>query len=285
MNETRPMIGDIKRTINTTGTVEPQNRLEIKPPIAGRVEAILVKEGQDVKTGDILALMSSTERAALLDAAKLKGQTEVEYWQDVYKTAPLIAPIDGKVIVRSVEPGQTVTTGDAVLVLSDKLIVKADVDETDIGSVKVGQNAVVQLDAYGDISVNSIVDHIAYESELINNVNIYYVDILPEEVPEVFRAGMSANVDIIVDEKENVLLVPIEAVTTKENMSFVQIKDGTGEISNIPVSLGIQDDEHVEITAGLTKDDIIVTKEQFITVRNKQSGGNPFMPKRPGRNR
>lgn len=137
----RAVIGEIKETVSTTGTVKPQNRLEIKPPVAGRIEEIWVNEGQEVKSGEILALMSSTERAALLDAARLQGDLETTYWKSVYNATPLIAPIDGRVIVRSVEPGQTVTTADAVIVLSDRLIVQADVDETDIGEVAIGQES------------------------------------------------------------------------------------------------------------------------------------------------
>ena len=64
-----PAMASIQTTITATATVQPQNRLEIKPPINGRIDQILVQEGEMVKTGEVLALMSSTERAALLDAA------------------------------------------------------------------------------------------------------------------------------------------------------------------------------------------------------------------------
>ncbi|RLI00640.1 efflux RND transporter periplasmic adaptor subunit, partial [Candidatus Bathyarchaeota archaeon] len=165
--EIHPFYGDICVTVSTTGIVEPQNRVEIKPPIAGRIEEILGKEGDKVKKGDVLCLMSSTERAALLDAAHLKGEKELKYWEEVYKSTPLIAPIDGQVIVRAVEPGQTVTVNDTILVLSDRLIVKAQVDETDIGKVKLGQRAVITLDAYPDIKVEARVNHISYESKII----------------------------------------------------------------------------------------------------------------------
>ena len=67
--EIRPTIGTIENSISTTGSVLPRNRLEVKPPVSGRIEEILVKEGDQVKAGQILVWMSSTERAALLDAA------------------------------------------------------------------------------------------------------------------------------------------------------------------------------------------------------------------------
>ena len=147
ITEVHPDYCNIRAVISTTGDVEPQNRLELKPPIGGRVEEILVHEGDRVKVGQILAWMSSTDRAALLDAARSQGPEALKYWSEVYKPTPLISPIDGDVIVRAVEPGQTVTATTAVLVLSDRLIVNAQVDETDVGKVKVGQKAIVSLDA------------------------------------------------------------------------------------------------------------------------------------------
>ncbi|MFH1857039.1 MAG: efflux RND transporter periplasmic adaptor subunit [Candidatus Omnitrophota bacterium] len=277
--EISPAYGNIEIFISTTGTVEPQNRLEIKPPISGRVEEILVQEGDKVKIGRVLALMSSTERAALLDAARAEGEEALKYWQDVYKVTPLIAPIDGEVIVRAVEPGQTVTANDVMLVLSDRLIVKARVDEIDIGKVNVGQEAIVSLDAYPRVKVKSTVDHISYESELINNVTIYEVDILPEEIPDFFRSGMSANVDITEEKKENVLLIPIEAVYQDKEGTYVLLSEAIGQ-KNVKrmVQLGASDDKNVEILSGLTpRDKIIVRKGQFV-IPKSQNSSSPFMP-------
>ena len=104
-----------------------------------------------VKTGQTLALMSSTERAALLDAAQTQGPEAIKYWEDVYKPTPLLSPIDGEVIVSKDYPGQTITASDVIVVLSDHLIVQAQVDETDIGKIKLGQEVTLSLDAYPQI--------------------------------------------------------------------------------------------------------------------------------------
>jgi len=278
--------GSIRKVISTTGTVEPQNRLEIIPPIAGRIEEIRVQEGQMVYAGDVLALMSSTERAALLDAAKLQGADEVEYWKTVYHAAPLIAPIGGTVIVRGVEPGQTVTTSNAVIVLSDRLIVKADLDETDIGAVALGQRALISLDAYPGIAVAGVVDHISYESELVNNVTIYAVDILPDEVPAVFRSGMSANVEIVAQEHAQALLVPQEAVQTINGQETLAVRyQQTGECARVAVKTGLQDEESVEILSGIAAgDQVCVSHQDYQMPSAGTAGSNPFMPAR-GRGR
>ena len=192
---------DMVFEILSTGIVSPENRLEIKPPISGRVEEVLVKEGEDVRKGQVLARMSSTERAALLDAARARGDEEYRRWQEFYRAAPIMAPIDGTIIARNVEPGQSFTTADAVLVMSDRLTVKAQVDETDIAEIKLGQRADIVLDAYPGHHMPSKVDEIAYDATTINNVTTYIVDVLPDETPPFMRSGMTANVRFAVSSR------------------------------------------------------------------------------------
>jgi macrolide-specific efflux system membrane fusion protein len=280
IKEIVPAYGNIQSFISTTGTVQPQNRLEIRPPIGGRIEDILIREGEKVKVGQTLAWMSSTERAALLDAAQAQDKEAVKYWQEAYKPTPLLAPIDGEVIVRAVEPGQTVTAFDPIIVLSDRLIVKAQVDETDIGRVKAGQTAIVSLDAYPQVKVKAKVDHISYESQIVNNVIIYEVDVLPDEVPEFFRSGMSANVDIIERSRENVLLVPIEAVKREKGGNFVLLSEGNEEDPvKRRVELGISDESRVEVISGLGAEDrILIMTKRYSPPQGTESGGSPFSP-------
>lgn len=285
LKEIKPVFGSIENIISTTGTVLPKNRLEIKPPVNGRLEEILVKEGDFVKVGQILAWMSSTERAALLDAARGQGQEQLKYWKDVYKAIALIAPIDGEVIVATVQPGQTITTSEAAIVLSDHLIVRAQVDETDIGKVKLGQDANVSLDAYPDTKIRAKVEHIYYESETVNNVTIYKVDLVPESIPPFFRSGMNATIDFVVEKKDNILLVPIGAVHRDGVKSYVLLKQDNGSIPERRfVELGITDDKNYEIISGLTANDaLIITTKEYVFPVSTATGSNPFLPKMPSR--
>lgn len=274
-----PSYGTIQTTISTTGTVQPQNRLELRPPINGRIEQVLVREGDKVRRGQTLAYMSSTERAALLDAARAKDAKQLAYWEEVYRPTPLIAPINGEVIVRAAEPGQGVTSSDPVIVLSDRLIVQAQVDETDIGRIKIGQKAIITLDAYPDTKVLGRVDHIAYESTIVNNVTIYKVDIIPERVPKIFRSGMSANIEIVEQNKEDVLLVPIEAVQRDEEGSYLLVADPKGGYVKRRVELGISDEKNVEVVSGVGPMDKIAIPQQVRQAEKKRPEGvNPFLP-------
>jgi len=277
-----PEKGSLKVSISTTGMVMPQNRLEIKPTISGRIDKILVREGDYAATGKILAWMSSEERAALIDAARANGASAVEYWKKAYKPIPLIAPINGTVIVRSVEPGQSVLSSTTILVLSDRLIVEADVDETDIGHVKKGQNAIITLDAYPEVSVNGRVNHISYESTVSNNVTIYKVDILPEKIPDVFRSGMNASIEIIHTLKNNALLLPQKAVMSDEKGSYVLLKNSSDINSGKParkyITTGISDDLRIEIRAGLSENDMVMIYNDRKLPVEKRQKTNPFRP-------
>jgi macrolide-specific efflux system membrane fusion protein len=282
IKEISPTYGNIQTSVPVTATVQPEDRLEIKPPIPGRVDHILVEEGQKVKIGQVLAWMSSTERAVLLDAARGNGEKDLKYWEDACKPTPLLSQINGEVIVKSAMDGQTVACSDDIVVLSDYLIVQGQADETDIGKIKLGQKALITLDAYPEIRIEGTVVHIYYESNIINNVTIYRVDVLPKKVPEVFRSGMSATLNFIVAEKENVLLIPLEAVKQDNQGSFVLLSQNKG---NVPlkkrVKLGISDDKNVEVISGLTPEDkIVITTEKYLPskIANAGSTGSPFMP-------
>jgi macrolide-specific efflux system membrane fusion protein len=178
------------------------------------------------KKGEIIARMSSTERAALLDAARAKGVEVMRKWEDAYKATPLMAPLDGTIIARNTEPGQTITAQDAVIVLSDKLIVNGQVDETDVGRVKAGQAVRIKLDAYPDVRVEGRVKRIAYDARTVNNVTIYEVEIEPDKVPDCMKSGMTATVTFQVAVVEDALTLPVDAVVKANGKSAVWVDDG-----------------------------------------------------------
>ncbi len=277
-NEQRVERHNIQILTTATGTVEPENRLEIKPPIAGRVDTILVKEGEEVKKNQILAWMSSTERAALLDAARAKGAKEVAYWEELYRPTPIISPIDGTVILQSVEAGQTFTSSDAVFTLSNRLTVKAEVDETDIGSIRVGQKASIILDAYSKKAFPAEVTAIAFDATTVNNVTVYEVDVSPLQPIAQMRSGMTANVNFVILEKENTLVVPTSAIEYSNGITSVLIPGKEGPQS-VSIEMGDSDGKFTEIT-GLEEGDAILIKG--LSDNNQSDGPNPlsFGPKR-----
>ena len=279
--------GDLSVTVDATGTVKPYNRVEIKAPIAGRIDEVLVREGDEVKQGQVLARMSSVERAVLLDAARSRGEEVLKRWEQAYQPAPLLAPLDGTIIVRSVEPGQTVTTTDPVVVLSDRLIVEALVDETDLAFISLGQTVEIALDAYREELIPGVVDHIAFESKLENNVNVYAIDVAPPKERVLFRSGMTANVTFIIKDHREVLLVPSEAVVTwpenhpnPQGVSFAVYKKAFGgKVEPIAVKIGESDGQRTEIVEGLKEGAEIV----IIRTKEKEKSANLLGPPRTAR--
>ncbi|MFZ3231486.1 MAG: HlyD family efflux transporter periplasmic adaptor subunit [Pseudobdellovibrio sp.] len=269
--------GDLQIKILTTGTVQPENRLEIKAPIAGRIDTVLATEGNRVKKGQILAWMSSTDRAALLDAARARGPEEVTRWEEIYKAMPIIAPLPGTIILRNIEPGQTITANDAIFAMSDRLTVKAQVDETDISKIKLHQKAELLLDAYPDQSISAVVDQIAFEAKTVNNVTTYVVDVLPAKVPDFLRSGMTANVRFEQQSRDNVLLVSADALIVSDGKTKVLVK---GEGSNKPeekeIQIGLSDGKRTEVISGLNENDVVVRVD--ISKLDKTSSSSPFSP-------
>ena len=252
----------IRLSVNSPGTVQPQNRLDIKPPISGRIEEVLVDEGDMVKRGQKLAWMSSTERAAVLDAARGRGDAELKKWESYYRPTPILAPIGGTIILRNVEPGQTFTAQDAVFTLSDRLIIRARVDETDIGKVKLKQECEITLDAYPESKISGLVDKIAFDATTVSNVTTYTVDILPAAVPEYMRSGMTTNVNFLLGESDELLLVPSSALIMKQGKTFVKKKDRSKEgLSEIEVTVGANDGRFVEVRSGIGAADIVLVQQ------------------------
>jgi membrane fusion protein, macrolide-specific efflux system len=252
--------GNIRTTILSTGTVAPENRLDLKPPVAGRIEKVLVQEGEKVHEGQILAWLSSSERATLIDTAMSQGKEEVAYWKDAYKMTPMLAPKRGLVILKNADAGQTVVQTDIVLSVSDRLIVKTNVDETDLAQIKNGQRVQVVLDAFAADILPGKVVHIGFDAKTVNNVTTYEVDVLADNTPDYMKSGMTANATFLIDEHKNTLIVPAAAVHKLEKRSYILIPNQ--ESPNDPieqdVAVGLSDGKKVEILSGVSEGDTVL---------------------------
>jgi macrolide-specific efflux system membrane fusion protein len=276
--------GSIEDTVEATGVVQPLNRVEIKPPIAGRVEKLLVEEGARVKAGQILGWMSSTDRAAILDAARAKGEDELKHWEDAYKATPVVAPLSGTIILKNVVVGQTVDATTILFAMSDKLIVKADVDETDIGRIRLGMEARVTLDSYPTQPIPGSVFQILHEGVNVSNVITYPVKIEPKDVPPFFRSQMTANISLIWKKKDNVLLVPAAAISAAGGgEKQVMIPGPDGKPQARAVEVGLETGDSVEIVSGLQEGEkILLTSKRYTP--QQAANSSPLIMSGPRRN-
>jgi macrolide-specific efflux system membrane fusion protein len=280
-------VGAIEQSIDATGSVAPQNRVEIKPPVGGRIEKLLVDEGDKVVTGQIVAWMSSTDRTAILDAARAQGPEQVKKWEDAYKPTAVFASLPGEVILRDVVVGQAVDSGKVLFAVADTLIVNAQVDESDIGKIKIGQKVRIRLDSYPDQPVEGKVFDMLYEGKNVSNVITYGVKVRPDKVPPFFRSQMTANVSFLVKRKEDALLVPAAALKDGPGGKRVVTippaeKGGTPETRE--VKTGIETDDQVEILEGLAAGDkVLVAAGKYKAQTAPESSPLSFMGRGMGR--
>jgi macrolide-specific efflux system membrane fusion protein len=252
--------GDLSQIVQATGNIEPLNAVAIIPPVTGRIDKIVVYEGQYVKKGQVLAWMSTSDRAALLDTAQVESPDSVKYWEGVYKATPIVSPLDGLIVSRNIVEGQTVASSTDVYDLSDRLVVLADVDETDLGKIRMNQLADCTVDAYPTSIFKSKVTLIGHQAIKVNNVISYQVTLEPLKVPGELRSGMTANIDFIVQEKKDVLMLPNYAVKgQQEGVATVKVMtDPKSPPETRQVTLGISDGVRVEVIDGLDEGDYVL---------------------------
>jgi macrolide-specific efflux system membrane fusion protein len=264
--------GPMRVTLRESALVSPEHRLTVTPPIPGRMDTILVANGEAVKQGQVLAWISSTARAALMDAARAQGGKELKYWEDVFKPAPLVAPLDGHIISTAVVPGQVVVTAQTVFTMSDHLIVEAFLDETDLSQTWLGQHVDITFDSYPDVTLTGKVHEIAFDATTVNNVTTYQVNIYLDNTPAYVRSGVSANVFLLISDRPDVLKIPTDAISPEGTVLVAQGHDQPLEERQIEV--GQTDGEWTEVKSGLVEGDWLARR--VLDIKKADNAGFSF---------
>jgi len=381
----------ITESITANGKVQPETEVKISSDVSGQIVELLVKEGDEVKKGDLLlkinpdiyissldrmkaALNTSKANLANVQARLLQVKATFEQqkqsynrnkklWEQKaisqadYETAlsgyevakanvesakqdvvsaeftvqsseaslneandnltktSIFAPMSGTISKLSVELGERVVgtiqmAGTEMLRIANlnKMEVKVDVNENDIVRVKLGDTALIEVDAYLNRKFKGIVSEIANSANATTGLSTdqvtsfevkvsilpeSYKDLIPKNNPNYypFRPGMSASLEILTFTVKNILTVPIQAVTTRSDSSKVNLKSSkskkdtttvltkeivfvysNGTVFEKEVKTGIQDNNYIEILSGLTlKDEVVVSPYSVISkkLRNK----------------
>ena len=219
--------------------------------------------------------------------------------------AKIYSPIDGVVLSRAVDEGQTVASGfstPTLFTIANDLTamrVIANVDEADIGAVKEGQRVDFEVDAYPEDTFRGTVTQVRLQATTTSNVVTYQVVIDAPNPDQKLMPGLTANITIYTLDKHDVLAVPVRALRfTPENEKYLentvwrQLQDGS--LERVNVTPGVSDGVQTDILEGLSAGDRVVTGTRLVSVNGKmpdptkmqpQQGGtnNPFMPRRPQR--
>ena len=199
----------------------------------------------------------------------------------------IISPVDGVVVSRAVDEGQTVAssfqTPELFVVAEDltKMQIEVSVSEADIGKIKEGQKAEYTLDGYPDDTFNGTVTQVRLNPTTVSNVTTYTVIVSVNNDEEILKPGMSANVTIITQDKHDVLCVPNLAfkyvpdnITEKFQQQGVWVKNGK-KPERVEVTTGLKDSDYTEITSNnLTEGTKVLMP---VRTGKKRAGGPPRM--------
>ena len=228
----------------------------------------------------------------------LKAKTNLNYCM-------IYSPIDGVVISRAVDEGQTVAamfnTPKLFVIANDlrKMRVIADVDEADIGQVKEGQKVIFTVDAFPDEHFEGSVTQVRLEPIVTSNVVTYEVVIDAPNPDLKLKPGLTASITVLTHEKTNVLMIPLRALRFQPEEETVEIvvQAGTAGRKSVwiqtaeglkskNVLTGISDGINTEVTEGLQTGEKVITgihlsAKATESIKSKP-GGNPLMPNMTG---
>lgn len=268
------------------GVFKPAEIYEIKAKTSGTVSKLLVPKQAYVRTGQAVLLLDGnidTNNIDQLNNQILQTKEKIKSLQEQESPPdPIVAPFSGEIVTRDVEPGTDLKAGQAVAEIAnyqDFQMVIA-VDELDIPKVKVGQTANITLNAFPDQKFQGEVIKIADEGTVNNGVATFDVTILLKKADGI-RSGMTGEAVITVQQKENVLYVPIEAVQKRGNQYMVFTANGGNSQGNPRmknVEVGISNEDYIEITAGLNEGDEVILP----TITNRTQSFNRIPGAFPG---
>lgn len=322
----------MKSIVSATGTIKPVESVEVSSKITARVKQVLVKENDTVTQGQTVALLDGKDYETQKEQAEFtlknakiiydrtnylynigaKSKEDLDNAQYNYDTAQskleeaesnlsetvIVSPMDGVVIGEPVTDGTMAVQGNSnptvimrIADLSRKQIF-AKVDETDIGSVRVGQKATFTVDAYNGKTFTATVSKIS-QTDMDNSWNIsnsssssssssaaviYYSVTLDVDDPEgLLMPSMTARVEIETANKDSALAVLLSALKTDKNGTYVIVIKDDGTTENRYVETGIYGDEFVEIINGLSENEKVdVTMVKKATTTTSARPGPPI---------
>ncbi len=191
-----------------------------------------------------------------------KAVFDVELKSLAVEFATLVSPISGIVThIDTPVAGVNITPATAVFSVADpgSLIFEANVDETDVGSLTLGQTATIILDAFPEATFSGTISYISYVSEQSSGgATVFPVKIAFTD-PQNLRIGLNGDIEIVTDREDDVLTVPIEAIREDKDGVYAY-KKTDGKYQKIPVTIGKKNEDDVVIMNGLTEGDTVVTK-------------------------
>lgn len=282
------------KACTTGGTFDYLSESSITAETSGKIASLNIREGSAVTDGMTVATLSSTSiqnsvsdsRLSLQDA-QLSYQNTVDQLDDYTITAP----ISGTVVTKNIKVGDNLdaTNGQTELaVIYDLSYLSFDMslDELDVSEVAVGQEVNITCDALEGTQISGEITKVSVAGTTSNGVTTYPVTVQIANPPDGLLPGMNVDATIVVDEAEDVIAVPVAAV---QRGNVVYIKDSSAKNTEnimvggqtlpdgwreVKVETGLSDDSYIEVTSGLSEDDIVYVPQ----IVRESSDQNSMMP-------
>ncbi len=289
----RPYRGEIVQSIHATTSVEAKREADVYSKMAGFCDRIFVEKGDAVREGDRLAQLDDHElrlayeqASARLEKAKNDYERAVELhggglisdqaYQDLsvqlrlakadydlsskrLADASILAPLSGVVTERRVKASDLVSTTQPLFKIVDLSTLEAEVHipEQDYAKVRVGQSALLRIDAFPE---KSFPGKVVRKSPVIDSRSGTADATLAVENPEgLLRPGMFVRVQIVVAVRADALILPREAILLQgERKTVFTVLDGTAR--EVAVKTGFEQADRVEILEGLAEEDLVVVR-------------------------
>ena len=270
-------IGDIACSGSGTFTYQTQQKAVLSNG-SGEVSKLMVKEGSAIQAGDAIAVLSVPNIDSQIRSAKRAiedAQLTLENAQKQLEHFTIKAPISGTVVEKKCEVGDILAVGTPIFTIYDLSYLTFDVqvDELDIPMIEVGQQVEITADALPNEMFHGVVEKIGMVGSAAAGVTTYPVTVRIIGENTGLMHGMNVDADISIGTYEQVLTVPVDAVTrgntvlvSKDSPSAKAAKEDAKEelegFVRIPIQIGAANEDYIIVTDGLQEGDVLAVVNQ-----------------------
>jgi len=209
-----------------------------------------------------LRLQLAQEELSLIESGHSTSSSKVN---NIIKS-----PFNGTVLSKLVEEGDPIVpltsyqAGTDLMTLAkmDDLIFKGNVDEIDVGKLHEGMEAEIEIGAFtSQDKIIGVLKKISPKAHKEEGATLFDVEIeITESHGNFLRAGYSANADIIITKKENILIIPERLITTKDSVQYVEIQDTASVVTKREIQTGLSDGINIEVSEGLNEGELVIER-------------------------
>jgi membrane fusion protein, multidrug efflux system len=240
-------VGSIEQRLSLTGDINGYTEVSVRPTTMGRVEEIFVDEGDYVKKG----------------AKLISYVAGIKPTDELYEDVVTMAPISGVVGVKNVKMGDQLTAASPsifTIFSIDRLKIYVDIPEKYYAQVRRGVAALLELDAIPGRVINGVISNIRPVVDDVSRTS--QAEIIINNPAHLIRPGMFARVDLILQRKNNAILLPYDALLGMENQ-YVYVVVGDKAVKR-NVRTGMQQGNIIEILTGISPSDKVIINGQKV---------------------